>query len=102
LQNDVVTFQIASKKDYFFHIANQSGSHVILHHPEPSHELILLAGKLVLSLANLNDGQVTYAPVKYIRKTKKLGLVKIEKHKMIHIKVGTDDLSEWIQTAKRY
>lgn len=102
LQNDVVTFQIASKKDFFFHIANQSGSHVILHHPNPSHELILLAGKLVLSLANVKDGEVTYTPVKYLRKTKKIGLVKLEKNQVIKIKIGNDDLTDWIQTAKRY
>jgi hypothetical protein len=50
----------------------------------------------------VKDGEVTYTPVKYLRKTKKIGLVKLEKNQVIKIKIGNDDLTDWIQTAKRY
>lgn len=102
LQNDTLTFQIAHKKDFFFHIDKQSGSHVILHHPNPSHDLILLACKLVLSLANLSDAEVTYTAMKYVRKTKILGLVKLEKSQTIKIKLGEENWQEILRSAKRY
>jgi predicted ribosome quality control (RQC) complex YloA/Tae2 family protein len=32
--NDVLTFKLASKRDFWLHVASESGSHVIVRNPE--------------------------------------------------------------------
>ncbi len=102
LQNDRLTFGIASKKDYFFHIANQSGSHVVLHCSSPTHEQLLFTGKLVLALARQTDGEVHYTLMKYVKKTKIQGLVKLEKYQSMKIKLSAFNLDDLLKSAKRY
>jgi hypothetical protein len=102
VQNDALTFGIASKKDYFFHIAHQSGSHVVLHCTAPTHEQLLFTGKLVLALARQTDGEVHYTAIKYVKKTKTKGLVKLEKYQSMKIKLSSFNLDDLLQSAKRY
>lgn len=101
-QNDHLTFTIAKKKDWIFHIHNQSGAHVILHHANPSKEHIAWGAMIALSLAKKLDGEVSYTQLTHVRKTKQLGLVKLEQYASIRIKHIETWVDALLKTAKRY
>ena len=93
---DYLTFKIASPEDYFFHIKDSPGAHVILKcgKQEPSEEDIKFCAELALYYSkkrNSEKGIVSYAKRKYVKKfpEAKPGEVKIEKEKTINVRLNT-------------
>ena len=72
IQNNYLTHTLAFKSDYFFHVKNAPGSHVILR-GELTKENIEIAGAIASYYSKLNSGInvcVDYTQVKWIKKVK--------------------------------
>lgn len=86
-QNDYLTFTLAHKEDYFLHVKDKHGPHVIVFNENPSSEVLLLASEVALYFASEEGGDVYYTKRKNVKKIpSKLGLVEINDYKTIHIK----------------
>lgn len=72
IQNNYLTHTLANKDDYFFHVKNNPGSHVILR-GELTDENIEIAGAIAAYYSKLSESKnvcVDYTLVKWIRKVK--------------------------------
>lgn len=85
LQNDYLSFHLARKNDYFLHVHQHPGSHVVIFDAFPSKEVLLYASELAIHLAHLEDGDVLYTPIHQIMKTEKKGLVRLRSYQTLHI-----------------
>ena len=54
-KNECITFKLAHPSDWFFHIKDYPGSHVVIANENPSESQILLAGEMCLVLSNKNN-----------------------------------------------
>lgn len=93
-QNDYITLKLASKNDYFFHVRNAPGSHVILKTDKFNANDILSASYLAAINSSLSESSkvdVDYTEKKNVNKAKgaKLGMVYYEKFNTV-----TVDLSD--------
>lgn len=84
MQNEELTHKRANNKDYFLHIANTHGSHVIIFEENPSNDVIAFAGELTLFLSGKTDGDVIITRKKNIKKLTRPGLVSFSEYKTIH------------------
>lgn len=83
-QNDYLTFTLARKDDYFLHVKDTHGPHVIIFSNNPSKDTILLASEIALFYAGLSEGEVYVADKKDVKKIPgKLGKVVINKSETI-------------------
>ena len=71
--NSELTFKIAKKEDYYLHIKDYHGAHVIIHHPHPNNAVKLVAAELCLILSNKVAGDVMIAEMKNVKKGHALG-----------------------------
>ena len=71
--NNELTFKIAKKDDYYLHIKDYHGAHVIIHHPEPSNAVKLVAAELCLILSNKSAGDVMISKMNNVKKGHALG-----------------------------
>ena len=71
--NNELTFKIANRGDYYLHIKDFHGSHVIVHDENPSNEVLLTAAEIALLLSNKNEGEVYYTQIKNVKKGSSLG-----------------------------
>ena len=99
--NDQLTFQIGNGSDWWFHVSDLEGSHVVVKtgkkeiDPDTIKEASLLA--LYYSKAKLEKrGEVVYTQIKYLKKKKgsKSGSVMISKHKKIAIELDKVKIQE--------
>ena len=102
VQNDYLTFSLASKDDMFFHVTNHPGAHVICHHPAPDQNMVKTAASLALLLSRLETGEVAYAKVATLKKGRQLGQVMLKKHQAIRLTQIDPYLSDLIKNAKRH
>lgn len=94
--NDKLTFQLANGRDWWLHVRNCPGSHVIIrmrkNQEEPDSETLKDAMQLALyhSKARLQgEGEVCYTQRKYVaRLGRKKGLVQISKHQTAWIRLN--------------
>ena len=101
-QNSTLTFSYANKDDYFLHIKNSHGNHVIIFESNPSDEVIKFALQFCVYLAKKNDAEVIFAKVRTIKKGKDEGLVKLSQYESYTIKNFDYDFDEVIKTATRF
>ncbi|HZJ89423.1 MAG TPA: NFACT RNA binding domain-containing protein [Bacilli bacterium] len=101
LQNDFVTFQVARGNDYFFHIKDESGAHVVVSGDNTQQDLIKLGAEVVLALAKKDDGEVIYTQVKYVKKGRLPGLVKLINYKSIFLRNVSNEIKELVKQADR-
>lgn len=101
-QNAELTFQIAKKHEIFLHIKGKPGSHVIIHHRAFDHELLVQGAQLVLALANITSGEVTYAKVGSLKATTIPGQVIVKDAKTIKVNANPLIMTTWIANAQRY
>ena len=71
--NNELTFKIANKDDYYLHIKDYHGAHVIIRNNKPTNEEKLLAAEICLILSNKNAGEVMIASMKDVKKGQALG-----------------------------
>lgn len=98
-QNDYVSLKLAGKNDYFFHVKDVPGSHVILKTNKLDEQNILISAYLAASNSSLSNNKVVdvdYTSKKNVNKPKgaKPGMVYYDNFKTISVKV--DELKEEI------
>ena len=86
-QNEELTFSLANKEDYYFHIKDYHGPHVIIFSNNPSDEEMLIAGEIACYFASISAGEVQYTQRKYIKKVpSQRGLALLNKYNTLVIK----------------
>ena len=71
--NNELTFKIAKKDDYYLHIKDYHGAHVIIHDSHPSDAVKLVAAELCLILSNKSAGDVMITNMQNVKKGHALG-----------------------------
>ena len=71
--NNELTFKVATKDDYYLHIKDYHGAHVIIKNNKPTNEEKLLAAELCLILSNKQAGEIMIASMKDVKKGHALG-----------------------------
>ena len=71
--NNELTFKVANKDDYYLHIKDYHGAHVIIKNNKPTNEEKLLAAEICLILSNKTAGEVMIASMKDVKKGQALG-----------------------------
>ena len=82
-QNNDISFKIAKKEHYYFHIKDYHGSHVVIANENPTKEMILTAAEMCLILSNKTSGDVQYTKIKNIKKGPELGLALLNTYELI-------------------
>ena len=91
VQNNYITFSIATKSDYFFHVQGVPGSHVIVKSSTLSEDLGIIAGTIAAYFSpsrNATNVCVDYTQVKNLRKVPgmKGSFVTYKSYKSIFVK----------------
>lgn len=71
--NNELTFKVANKDDYYLHIKDYHGAHVIIKNNKPTNEEKLLAAEICLILSNKEAGEIMISPMKDVKKGQALG-----------------------------
>ena len=71
--NNELTFKVATKDDYYLHIKDYHGAHVIIKDSHPTNEVKLVAAELCLILSNKDAGDVMITSMKNVKKGHALG-----------------------------
>lgn len=82
-QNNDISFKIAKKEHYYFHIKDYHGSHVVIANDNPTKEMILTAAEMCLILSNKPSGDIQYTQIKNIKKGPELGLALLNTYELI-------------------
>ena len=82
-QNSDISFKIAKKDHFYFHIKDYHGSHVVIAKENPNNEEILTAAEMCLILSNKTSGDVQYTKIKNIKKGPELGLALLNTYELI-------------------
>ena len=90
IQNDFLTFKHAKKNDYWFHVKDMPGSHVIVCHENPDEYLIRLAANLAAlysKASNSSSVPINYTKIQTLKKAPgaMLGKVILNHYKTIYI-----------------
>lgn len=85
-QNDYITFKLAQPSDWFFHIKDYPGSHVVITNENPSKSQLLLAAEMCLVLSNKTTADVQYTQIKDVKKTSKVGQVILQNQHLLIIR----------------
>jgi predicted ribosome quality control (RQC) complex YloA/Tae2 family protein len=91
--NDQLTFTLCNGADWWFHVSDFSGSHVILKNSkkgiDPDPQSIQDAAQLAITYSKAkkeSNVSVSITQKKYISRLGKLGKVQLAKHKVMHFK----------------
>src|SRR5258706_11583576 len=93
-ENDELTFDVASPEDFWFHVADYSGSHVVVRNPRKEQDLeeavLLKAAQLAAYFSqarNSSKVEVHYTKRKHVSKPRraKPGLVRLNEFKSIKV-----------------
>ncbi|WEV55865.1 Rqc2 family fibronectin-binding protein [Ligilactobacillus acidipiscis] len=98
-QNDHLTMKIAKKSDFWLHVKNIPGSHVIVHSSSPSDETLTQAAQIAAYFSKGRSSAnvaVDYVPVKNIRKPNgaKPGFVIYEGQKTIYVTPEKEEIEK--------
>lgn len=101
LQNDYLTFKIAQKEEWFFHIKDHPGAHIILHQTKIDAKSKIIGAMLALILSHQTTGEVDYAQVKTIKKGAHSGQVLMHDFKTMRLLKVDERLYDVVTTATR-
>ena len=82
-QNNDISFKIAKKDHYYFHIKDYHGSHVVIASDNPNKEMKLTAAEMCLILSNKTSGDVQFTQIRNIKKGPELGLALLNTYELI-------------------
>ena len=71
--NNELTFKVATKDDWYLHIKDYHGAHIIIKDSKPSNEVKLVAAELALILSNKSAGEIMITSIKNVKKGHALG-----------------------------
>ena len=101
-QNEFITFTLGNKDDYFFHVLNYPGSHVLFK-GNLTDEAISIAATLAAHYSKLEGrGNVDYTQIKFVKKVKgmKGSFVHYTNQKSVYIDGNLDLIKDKITTHK--
>lgn len=101
-QNEYITFTLGNKDDYFFHVLNYPGSHVLFK-GTLNEESIKIAATLAAHYSKLEgSGQVDYTQIKYVKKIKgmKGSFVHYTNQKSVHVSGNLETIKDKITIHK--
>lgn len=101
VQNDLLTFKKAQKDNYFFHIKDQAGSHVVILKKNPNDNDKTNASELCLALVNKEAGEVQMAEIRDIKKGQFLGQVLFNHYTVIRINKVKDKIKVALNKVSR-
>ena len=81
--NNELTFKVANKDDYYLHIKDYHGAHVIIRSSNPTNEEKLLAAEICLILSNKSAGEIMIASMKDVKKGQALGEAQVLNYSLI-------------------
>ncbi len=102
LQNNELTFKYARKNNYYFHILNYHGNHLICFSDTLTDELLEICLESILYLSKKESIDVLVAKVKDIKKAPTLGLVNVLKYESYHINKYSEKVKFLIDNANRF
>ena len=102
MQNDYLSFRLSGPNDYFFHIKDFAGAHVILMKDNPSEEEIAIASQIAIYVSKKDIGEVTYAKVSTIKKGPKAGEVILSHYSSFIVKNIEEDIKSAVRNASRF
>ena len=102
MQNDYLTFRLAEKNHYFFHIKDFSGAHVILMKDNPTPEEISIASQIAIYVSKKDIGEVDYCKVSTIKKGQQAGQVLLSTHSSYVVKNIDEEVKHAVKNASRF
>lgn len=85
-QNEMITFKMAKKEYWYFHIKDYHGAHVVIFSDNPSNEEKLVASEMCLILSNKSAGEIMYSQIKDVKKSNTKGMALLDKYQLIVLK----------------
>ena len=92
--NNELTFKVATKDDYYLHIKDYHGAHIIIKNNNPSNAVKLVAAELALILSNKSAGEVMIASMKNVKKGHALGEANLLNYSTIILNEVRDSTKE--------
>ena len=102
MQNDYLTFRLAEKNHYFFHIKDFAGAHVILMKDNPTLEEISIASQIAIYVSKKDIGEVDYAKVSTIKKGQQAGQVLLSTRSSFIVKFIDEEVKQALKNASRF
>lgn len=101
VQNNYVTFKASHRNDYWFHIQDYHGAHVVVSTNELTNDIISLCASFAAYYSKARDSKnipVNYTQVKNIKKIPKaaLGMVSISNYQTVYIDVNKEIVENYI------
>ena len=100
--NNELTFKIAKKDDYYLHIKDYHGAHVIIHNANPSNAVKLVAAELCLILSNKTAGNIMITEMKNVKKGHALGEANLLNYSTITLNNVRSETVELLNNKKDY
>lgn len=102
IQNSNLTFKYANKNDYFLHIKNDHGNHIIIFSEKLDDKTLDFGLQLTLYLTGKKDGEIVVAQCKTIKKENVPGLVLLSKYESYFIKEIKYDFENILLNSQRF
>ena len=102
LQNDYLTFHLAHSDDYFLHVQQSAGAHVIIFSDNPSAQVIEIAAQIALLSSGLPNGEVQITDRKYVKKGNRPGRVFVLNYQTLNIRQIAPSTEILWRQAKRW
>lgn len=99
IQNDYITFKLANRNDYWFHIKDYHGAHITVNTTNLSEKLIIFAATLATYYSqakDLNISEVNYTQIKNVKRLKTKGLVSLSNINSTTINVDYEIIKQYI------
>ena len=101
IQNDYITFKKAGRADYWFHVKDMHGSHVVITTSHPSEDEIRLCAQLAAWFSKARESSsipVNYTLVKNLKKIpgSKTGMVSMKEYNTIYIDIDEEKITEML------
>jgi predicted ribosome quality control (RQC) complex YloA/Tae2 family protein len=92
--NNELTFKVATKDDWYLHIKDYHGAHIIIKDANPSNEVKLVAAELALILSNKSAGEIMITNMKNVKKGHALGEANLLNYSTIVLNEVRDSTKE--------
>ena len=100
-QNDFLSFLWLTKKDnYWFHVKDNHGAHLILDKENPTKEEISLACQIALLASSLEEGEVMYTLHKNVRRGNVKGQAIVKEYESAYFRKIEDKARTAFESAK--
>lgn len=99
-QNNEITFSLAKKEDYYFHIKDYHGAHVLIKSANPTNEMKLVASEICLILSHKTVGDIMYSQIKNVKKGSEFAQALLNTYEIITLTNVRESTIELLKEAK--